>query len=108
MEGFWTVQFAGVQGMGAGVIALVGGALFGGDSAFLYEGTYMQQANTLTAQVHVSRYAAGVGNVMGRDTFDLDLTGTIEGSAGKLSGTVPGTPMRFSASIAKRGDLPKV
>ncbi len=29
MESFWTVQFEGVQGMGAGVITLIGGQLFG-------------------------------------------------------------------------------
>jgi len=60
MEGFWTVQFQGVQGMGAGVITLVGGQLFGGDSSFLYKGTYAEQGNTLTAQVQVNRYAAGM------------------------------------------------
>ncbi len=53
--------------MGAGVITLVGGQLFGGDSAFLYKGTYTERGNTLTAQVQVNRYAAGMGSVMGRD-----------------------------------------
>src|SRR5580658_7553248 len=65
MEGFWTVQFTGVQGWGAGVLTLIGGRLFGGDSGFLYTGTYTEQGNALTARVHVKRYVAGIANVMG-------------------------------------------
>ncbi len=106
MEGFWTVQFQGVQGMGAGVITLVGGQLFGGDSAFLYKGTYSQHGDILTAQVQVNRYAAGTGSVMGRDQFALELTGTIQGNSGNLTGAVPGTPLKFSATTTKQGDLP--
>ncbi len=55
MEGFWTVQFQGVQGMGAGFITLIGGQLFGGDSGFLYKGTYTQQGDNLTAQARSER-----------------------------------------------------
>lgn len=106
MEGFWTVKFEGVQGMGAGVITLVGGQLFGGDSGFLYKGTYTQQGENLTAQVQVKRYAPGMPSVMGQEKFSLQLTGTIQGNLGKLSGSVPGTPLKFNATITKQGDLP--
>jgi hypothetical protein len=107
MEGFWTVQFQGVQGMGCGVITLIGGQLFGGDSAFLYKGTYTQRGGILTAQVQVKRYAPGMGSVMGRDQFDLQLTGDLQDTSGQLSGAVPGTPLKFNASISKHGELPK-
>lgn len=106
MEGFWTVRFQGVQGMGAGVITLVGGQLFGGDSSFLYKGTYTQQGDNLTAQVQVKRYAPGAPSVMGQDQFSLQLTGTVQGNTGNLTGTVPATPLKFSAAIIKQGDLP--
>lgn len=107
MEGFWTVQFQGVQGMGAGVITLIGGQLFGGDSGFLYKGTYTKQGDSLTAQVQVKRYAPGMPSVMGQEQFSLQLTGVVQGNAGKLTGAVPGTPLQFSAAITKQGDLPK-
>ncbi len=106
MEGFWTVHFQGVQGMGAGVITLVGGQLFGDDSGFLYKGTYTQQADNLAAQVQVKRFAPGTPSVMGQEEFSLQLTGTVQGNSGKLTGIVPGTPLKFSADIAKQGDLP--
>ena len=107
MEGFWTVQFQGVQGMGAGVITLIGGQLFGGDSGFLYKGTYTQHGDSLTAQVQVKRYAPGTPSVMGQEQFSLQLTGVVQGNIGKLTGAATGTPLKFSAVITKQGDLPK-
>jgi hypothetical protein len=106
MQGFWTVQFNGVQGWGNGVLTLIDGHLFGGDVSFLYTGTYGQNGNELQAQVHVSRYAPGAQNVMGRDNFDLALTGTLQGNIVNAVGTIPGTPLRFSAVLTKRGELP--
>jgi hypothetical protein len=108
MEGFWTVQFTGVQGFGAGAITLVGGQVFGGDSTMLYSGTYSQQGNTLRALVHVKQYASvpGMQSVMGRNEFDLELTGTLQGKTLTASGSVPGTQLRFNATLTKQGELP--
>ena len=64
MEGFYTVQFKGVQGLGAGVVTLVAGRLFGGDSGYLYTGTYTDTGNTLKAQVHVKQFVPGSSSVM--------------------------------------------
>jgi hypothetical protein len=80
MEGFWTVRFDGVQGFGWGVVTLIGGHIFGGDSAFLYTGTYTDQNSSLNAHVHVQRAAPGAPSVMGRDQFDLELTGGLHSS----------------------------
>jgi len=107
MEGFWTVQFTGVQGFGFGVVTLVGGQVYGGDSAFIYTGTYTTQENTLKARVHVQRGAPGVQSVMGRDQFDLELTGNLQGNSITSNGSIPGTPLRFQAMLTKRGDLPR-
>jgi hypothetical protein len=107
MEGFWVVQFNGVQGFGAGVVTLMGGQIFGGDSGFLYTGTYTDQAGALNAQIHVRRYAAGMASVMGRDQFDLVLTGTLNGNAIAATGTIPGTPMQFRAQLTRQGNLPR-
>lgn len=106
MEGFWTVQFTGVQGWGAGVLTLIGGQVFGGDSGFLYTGTYTQEGNTLTARVHVRQYVPGVANVMGRNQFDLELTGTLQGNTITATGNIPGTPLRLNGTLTKQGDLP--
>lgn len=106
MEGFWSVQFQGVQGMGAGVITLVGGQLFGGDSGFLYTGTYTVQGNTLQAKVNVKQFAGSNTSVMGLNQFSLDLSGTIQGDRGTMTGTATGTPLRFTAQLTKQGNIP--
>lgn len=107
MEGFWTVQFKGIQGMGFGVITLIAGQVLGGDSAFLYTGTYKQNGNGLHARVHVMKYAPGMFSVMDRDVFDLELDGTMQvGGTLKATGIIPGTPCRFEAVITKRSELP--
>lgn len=106
MEGFWTVQFTGVQGFGFGVVTLIRGEVFGGDSGFVYTGTYTNQGNTLNARVRVHRGAPGVQSVMGRDQFDLELTGNMQGNSIVANGSIPGTPLRFQATLTKRSDLP--
>jgi len=123
VEGFWTVQFHGVQGFGSGVLTLMGGQLFGGDTSFLYSGTYVAEnvpqpfagegrvyassQDSLKARVHVKRYAQGLPNVMGREEFDLELTGTVQGKTANVVGTVPGTQLRLTATLTKQGELPK-
>jgi hypothetical protein len=106
MEGFWTVQFSGVQGWGAGVLTLIGGQVFGGDTSFLYTGTYRQSGTSMTGHVHVKRHAVGLPNIMGRDEFDLDLNGTINGSIVTLAAKIPGTSLQLSGTLTKQGDLP--
>lgn len=106
MEGFWTVQFTGVQGWGAGVLTIIGGQLFGGDSGFLYTGNYQQTGNSMTGRVHVKQHAAGTLNVMGRNEFDLELTGTLQGNIIKVTGKIPGTQLQLTGSLTKQGNLP--
>jgi hypothetical protein len=106
MEGFWTIQFTGAQGWGTGAITLVAGSVFGGDSGFLYTGTYTQHGDTLSARVHVKQYVAGVPNVMGRDEFDLELSGKLQGNTIAATGSIPGTALRLSGTLTKRGNLP--
>ena len=106
VDGFWTVQFQGVQGWGSGVLTLIGGQLFGGDTSFLYTGSYTLNGNQLQARVHVSRFAQGLPNVMGREQFDLEISGQVQGNSANVVGTVPGTQQRLSATLTKRGELP--
>lgn len=107
MEGFWTVQFAGIQGFGAGVVTLIGGQVFGGDSGFLYTGTYKAEANNFSADVAVRKFVQGAASVMGQDRFTLTLKGTLNGNTISVTGTVAGTPMQFKATLTKQADLPR-
>ena len=106
MEGFWTVHFKGVQGLGAGVVTLIGGQLFGGDTGFFFKGTYSRQGNTMTAHVHVKQHVPGMANVMRRSEFDLELNGTRQGDTISVTGKIPGTSMHLAGTLTKQGSLP--
>ena len=106
MQGFWTVQFSGVHGWGAGVLTLIGGQVFGGDTSFLYIGTYSEEGNTMKGRVHVKRHAVGMPNVMGRDEFDLELIGTLNGNVMTINARIPGTHLQLSGTLTKQGDIP--
>lgn len=105
MEGFWLVQFKGVQGFGGGAVTLVHGKVFGGDSGFMYSGTYEEQGNTLNAKIHVKRSFPGTQSVMGQEKFDLELSGTLQGNVIAAKGSIPGTNLRFEAQLTKHGDI---
>lgn len=106
MEGFYTVQFEGIQGWGAGVVTLVGGQVFGGDNGYLYTGTYQQSGDTLTASIHVAQFTAGVPSVMGQTSFDMLVNGNMSGDHIAVTGTVAGAPASFRGNLTKRGAIP--
>jgi len=108
MVGFWIVQFTGVQGFGWGVLTLINGRVFGGDSMMLYTGSYTQEGTTLRASVHVKAHAnvPGIQSVMGRNEFDLELSGTLQGNTITGSGTIPGTQLRLNTTLTKHSELP--
>jgi hypothetical protein len=106
MEGFYTVQFVGVQGWGTGVAVYMGGHVLGGDSAVMFTGTYDRQGDAVTVKLHVKQIAPGLMNTMGRNEFDLELAGKVEGDKIKLAGNIPGTEERLKATLSKQSELP--
>jgi hypothetical protein len=110
MEGFWTLEFAGIQGWGDGVVTLMAGQAFGGDSTFLYDGTYTDDGVTLNARMHVKRYVSlgimPIPSVMGREEFDLEITGTLLGNTIQVTGVIPGTQLRLTGTLKRQRDLP--
>src|SRR5260370_31052963 len=80
VDGFWIVQFEGIQGGGGGVAVLTKGKVFGGDSAYTYSGTYQTDQNNLKASVAVKKFLPGIPNVLCVvGDFYLNLTGTVDG-----------------------------
>ena len=106
MEGFYTVQFVGVQGWGTGVAVYIGGHVLGGDSAVMFTGTYDRRGDAVTVKLHVKQIVLGLMNTMGRNEFDLDLAGTVDGDKIKLAGNIPGTEERLKATLTKQSELP--
>ena len=108
VEGFWIVQFQGLQGNGGGVAVLVKDRLFGGDSGFLYEGSYELREDVIKARIHVRNFLPEVSNVLGiTGDFELLLDGRLEGNiiTGKAA-PAGGTGVGIVVKLTKQADLP--
>jgi hypothetical protein len=74
LDGFWVVQFAGMEGKGGGVAVFMNGKIFGGDSAFTYLGSYTENGDRVSAEVLVQNFDAQIDNVLGiKGDFTLNF-----------------------------------
>jgi hypothetical protein len=90
-EGFWLVQYEGLQGNGGGVITLIKGRVFGGDSQSTYIGTYEPGASDFSGTVRVHNYIPGVASIIGIEgDYDLKISGKLEGDTINGSGVPVG------------------
>jgi hypothetical protein len=108
VDGFWIVQFEGIQGGGGGVAVLTKGQVFGGDSAYTYSGTYQTEGAAFKARVAVKNFLPGITNVLGVvGDFELSLTGTVEGAIMTGKAALVGQPgAGIVVRLTKRGELP--
>jgi T3SS negative regulator,GrlR len=89
IEGLWIVQYEGTAGGDGGVIVFVRGQVLGGDSAFVYTGSYQSDAQTISARVLVRKFNPAVANVLGiKGDFELTVRGTIQGETIKGSASL--------------------
>lgn len=108
VEGFWIVQFAGMEGKGGGVVVLTNGRVFGGDSAYTYLGTYGEASGRLKAQVKVQNFDPQIGNVLGiKGDFTLVLDLNVD-SDDELNGqgSTPSAPgFGLKTKLTRRATL---
>lgn len=108
VQGFWIVQFEGVQGNGGGVVFFIKGQIFGGDSGFVYTGTYQTDDTTITGRVKVRNFLPEVLSVFGvSGDYELSLKGNVAGR--KIEGSaslVNQAAMGIVVKLTKIGDLP--
>jgi len=106
VEGLWIVQFQGMADSGGGVIVLVKGQVLGGDSAFVYTGSYETKGDTIAARALVRNFNPAIGNVHGiKGDFELTLRGTIQdgvikGSASLVNQEGPGMVVKLTRITA--------
>ncbi len=107
VDGFWTIQFQGVQGAGGGVAVFTKGKVFGGDGGYTYTGSYEGDPN-IKARVSVQNFAPGVPNVMGRQgNFELEFTGTVSGDTMDVSANLAGQPaQKLKGRLTRKSNLP--
>lgn len=89
IEGLWIVQYEGTAGSGGSVIVFVQRRVLGGDSAYVYTGTYERDGDKISARVLVRNFNPAIGNVLGvKGDFELTVEGTIQGDIIKGSASL--------------------
>ncbi len=108
VEGFWIVQFEGVQGNGGGVVVFLKGRVLGGDSGFTYTGTYKTDEKTISGRVSVRSFLPGVVSVVGfSGNVELILKGTIDGKTIRGAASVVNQETTgIVVKLTKVSDLP--
>ena len=108
VDGFWIVQYEGMQGNGGGVVTFIGGHVFGGDSGSTYIGTYHRNGTRLHATVKIHNYMPNVVSIIGMEgDYELEVVGNIENDIIKASGTPVGhRAAGMALRLTKRANLP--
>ena len=108
VEGFWIVQYEGVQGNGGGVVVFMKGRVLGGDTGFVYTGTYQTNEKEVSAQIKVRNFLPEVPNVLGvKGDFELSLKGTVTGQIIKAAASLIGQEgAGIVVKLTRISDLP--
>ena len=59
VDGFWTIHYDAEGNRGAGVVVLINGKLYGGDSGFTYIGSYTESGDSVAAEIQ-----PGISNLL--------------------------------------------
>jgi hypothetical protein len=109
IEGFWIVQFEGMRGNGGGVAMFIKGKVFGGDTGYLYLGSYQMQGDTVKAHVNVTRFLPDIPSVLGVvGDFELNIVGKLDGDVINGTGSLVNSQAAgIAVKLTKRAKLPE-
>lgn len=108
IEGLWTLEFRSNVGvLGAGVVILTQGKIFGGDSSYFYVGEYRVTGSDVRATVRVTHYAGPPSSIFGPlDNFTIEAQGQLgEPTMGLQGRLVEAQNRQVSAVCTKRAPL---
>ena len=107
IEGFWIVQFGGMEGMGSGVAVLLKGQVLGGDNAYTYVGTYEGSGSDYRANIEVKNFDPSIGDVMGiKGDYTLNLVLKLQGDQIHGEGSTPSAPgFNMRLKLTRRASL---
>jgi hypothetical protein len=106
-DGLYKVDFYTVHGTGTGVIYAIGGKLRGGNSAFLFLGSYTDKGDKISVKVSTQRYHddPNFKPLFGNDMITLTLEGVANGDIIDFEGTALQLPgVTFKAVLTRLSD----
>jgi hypothetical protein len=107
-NGVYRVLFRGPVAEGRGILVGKDGALWGGDSGFVYNGSYGEEGpNNGKANLQIRRDDQNMVSVFGDlQDFRLDFTFAITPSGFTASGAISGHPnLRISAEATRLAEI---
>jgi hypothetical protein len=109
VEGFWIVQYEGMNGNGGGVAMFIRGRVFGGDAGYTYLGSYETNGDSVSAYVEVRSFLPDVPSVIGIiGDFELDIEGNLDGDVIKGMGSLRNSQaVGIALKLTKRENLPE-
>jgi len=106
-NGLYKVRFETPRGNGTGVVVLMDGQLWGGDTSMFYTGTYTLHDGYFNANLvtNVHTIAPHKPSIFGRDIVHITLKGTFSRDFGEVTGFAREVPdIEFRAELTKLGD----
>jgi hypothetical protein len=112
IDGFWTVNFDSNSGnLGAGVVVIDKGRIFGGDSGFMYTGNVKVEESIVHVDIDVSRHSNfPTQSIFGQmSNFHLKVSGSPNSENFILSGHLVENPaLTISIIGVRRAELATV
>ncbi len=106
IDGFWTIKYEAEGYRGAGVVVLLNGRLYGGDSGFTYLGSYSENGDSVTSEINAKNFESEVRGLMGHRDYTLSLQGRVFGDVITGSATTPSSPgVTLNFRMTKRSAL---
>lgn len=104
-DGLYGVKFQTPFGAGSGVLVKVGDRVYGGDTAFAWDGMLSGSGGQLGGQLQVRKHDQSMTSVFGPlSEFVLDFNGSAQGQSVTLQATTPsaqGVTMTISLQFLK-------
>jgi hypothetical protein len=93
-NGIYRVTFRSAQDQGKGIIVCKDGQITGGDSGFIYNGSYQSHNNHFQAKLHVQKDNPTFTSLFGPflNDFQVDLAGQASELGFTFQGSVIGQP----------------
>lgn len=110
LEALWSAKFySGGTLLGAGVVVLETGRIFGGDSQYIYTGVYDASSGSVKASVKIKHYNAAQQSVFGPgiDSAEVELTGPIAKRSFEVTGHLKYKPTeKITIKLERQAELP--
>jgi len=111
LEALWSVEFgSNVGGFGAGVAVFETGRVLGGDSAFMYVGSYRTENGVVYSDIRITKYnnLSDMQSIFGPLTsFSLKVSGKADAKEMVLTGSVVEHPqLQITIKAVRCVELP--